>query len=102
MDVRTISEYFIGYPEKYNGYRFYCPTHSTRIVETGNYWFFENGETSGSKASHKVNIKEVKVQVPLTCAPTSRLVVSYVAESHDNKEEQQIIDPMINNEPMIK
>lgn len=36
LDARTISGYFIGYPERYKGYRFYCPNHSTRIVESGN------------------------------------------------------------------
>ena len=36
LDSRTISGFFIGYPEKSKGYRFYCPNHSTRLVETGN------------------------------------------------------------------
>ena len=45
------------------GYMFYCPTHNTRIVETGNARFIENGETSGSEASQSVEIKEVRLQV---------------------------------------
>jgi len=49
--ARTISEYFIGYPMKSKGYMLYCPTHGTRIVETENVWFIQNGETSGSEAS---------------------------------------------------
>ena len=48
LDARTISGYFIGYPAKSKGYMFYCPTHNTRIVESGNTRFIENGETSGS------------------------------------------------------
>ena len=36
LDSRTVSGYFIGYPEKSKGYRFYCPNHSSRIVEKGN------------------------------------------------------------------
>jgi hypothetical protein len=48
LDLRTISGYFIGYPEKSKGFRFYCHNHSTRIVETGNARFIENGEISGS------------------------------------------------------
>ncbi|RVW98877.1 Retrovirus-related Pol polyprotein from transposon TNT 1-94 [Vitis vinifera] len=47
LDSRTISGYFIGYPDKSKGYRFYCPNHSVRIVETGNARFLENGEISG-------------------------------------------------------
>jgi len=63
LDARTINEYFIGYLEKSKRYRFYYPTHSTRIVEIGNVRFIENGETSGSEASQNVEIKEVRVQV---------------------------------------
>src|SRR5436189_1273475 len=36
LDSRTISGYFIGYPDKSKGYKFYCPNHTMRIVETGN------------------------------------------------------------------
>jgi len=50
---------------------FYCPTHGIRIVETGNARFIENGETSVSEASQNVEIKEVRVQVPLTSISNS-------------------------------
>ncbi|CAA7037024.1 unnamed protein product [Microthlaspi erraticum] len=46
LDSKTISGFFIGYPEKSKGFRIYCPNHSTRIVETGNARFHENGEVS--------------------------------------------------------
>ena len=36
LDPRTISGYFNGYAERSKGYRFYCPSHSTRIVESRN------------------------------------------------------------------
>ena len=65
LDARTISGYFIGYPEKSKGYMFYCPNHSMRIVETGNVRFIENGEINGSTVPREVEIKEVRVQVPL-------------------------------------
>ncbi|RVX14423.1 hypothetical protein CK203_017300 [Vitis vinifera] len=41
LDPRTISGYFIGYAEKSKGYRFYYPSHNTRIVESRNAKFFE-------------------------------------------------------------
>jgi hypothetical protein len=65
LDLKTVSGYFIGYPEKSKGYRFYCPTHSTKIVETGNARFLENGEISGSDKPQNVAIQEVRVKVPL-------------------------------------
>lgn len=64
-DSRTINGFFIGYIEKSKGYTFYCPSHSMRIVETKNTRLIENGVISGSVESHKVEIKEVKVQVSL-------------------------------------
>jgi len=51
LDPRIISGYFIGYTEKSKGYRFYCPSHSTRIVESRNAKFLENDLISGSDQS---------------------------------------------------
>lgn len=38
----TINEYFIGYVERSKGYRFYCPSYNTRILESINTKFHEN------------------------------------------------------------
>ena len=48
LDPRTISGYFIGYVKKSKGYRFYCLSHTTRIVESRNAKFLENDLVSGS------------------------------------------------------
>jgi len=63
LDARTINGYFIGYREKSKGYRFYCHNHSTRIVESGNARFIENGQFSGSEKSHIVDIQETNSNV---------------------------------------
>jgi len=63
---------------------FYCPTHSTRIVETGNARFIENDETSGSEASRNMEIKEVRVQVLIASTSLSRVVVPHVVKTHNN------------------
>ena len=47
MDPRTLSGFFIGYVETSKGYRFYCPSHSTRILESRNAKFHENDMISG-------------------------------------------------------
>ena len=57
LDVRTISGYFIGYPEKSKGIRFYCPNHTTRIKASGNATFIENDEVSGRETPQKVDIQ---------------------------------------------
>ena len=48
LDSRTVSGYFIGYPERSRGYRFFCPSHSMRIVEFDRAFFLEDGRISGS------------------------------------------------------
>ncbi|KAL0419084.1 UNVERIFIED_CONTAM: Copia protein [Sesamum radiatum] len=48
MDPRTISGYFVGYAERSKGYRFYCPSNSTRVVESRNEKFLEDDLISGS------------------------------------------------------
>ena len=44
----TISGYFMGYAEKFKGFRFYCPSHTTRIMESRNAKFLENDLVSGN------------------------------------------------------
>ncbi|KAL3498927.1 hypothetical protein ACH5RR_041659 [Cinchona calisaya] len=51
---RTMSGYFIGYAERSKGYRFYCPSNSTRIVESRNAKFLENDLISGSNRSLRI------------------------------------------------
>ena len=71
---------------KSKGYRFYCPNHSTKIVETGNARFIENGEIHGNDQLQKTNIQEVRVQVPLPIT-SKEIVVPTIVESFDNVEQ---------------
>jgi hypothetical protein len=54
LDPRTISGYFIGYAERSKGYIFYCPSHSTRIVESINAKFLENDLNSESDQTRNI------------------------------------------------
>lgn len=90
LDQKIISGFFIGYPEKSKGYRFYCPNHTTTIIEIGNARFIENGEVSGSLEPRKVEIQEVRVQVPLPL--TSSHVVVPIHVDHDNDLQKQRIN----------
>ncbi|KAL4376717.1 hypothetical protein GQ457_02G017480 [Hibiscus cannabinus] len=71
LDPRTISGYFIGYAENSKGYRFYCPSNSTRIVESRNAKFLENDSVSGSDLSRN----SIPVDQPSTSS--ERLVIIY-------------------------
>ncbi|GJZ05243.1 hypothetical protein Tco_0538518, partial [Tanacetum coccineum] len=60
LDSRTVNDYFIGYPEKSKGYRFYHLNHSSRIVKIGNAKFLENGKVSGCVENQVVDINEIR------------------------------------------
>ena len=66
LDSRIVSGYFIGYLEKSKGYKFYYPNHSSRIIETGNAKFIENGEVSGSANKQIVDINKIRVNASFT------------------------------------
>jgi hypothetical protein len=34
LDPKTVSCYFIGYPDRFKGYRFYCPNNYAKFLET--------------------------------------------------------------------
>ncbi|KAL2237500.1 UNVERIFIED_CONTAM: Retrovirus-related Pol polyprotein from transposon TNT 1-94 [Sesamum indicum] len=82
LDDRTTSGYFIGYPEKSKGYRFYCPNHSTRIVETGNARFIENGHICGSEELQKVDINEIRVEASSPIISNDVIHVPVLHHSH--------------------
>ena len=88
LDSRTISGYFIGYPERSKGYRFYCPNHSTRIVESKNARFIENGSVSGSV----VEIRESLMDQNPSNDPSQIEVPIIVAQPQGMNMEQQQMD----------
>ena len=88
LDPKTISGYFIGYPERSKGYRFYCPTHTTRIVESRNAKFLENLKNSGSEQNRNLSYKEVREQLELPVEQT-RVVVPLDIVINDYQEERQ-------------
>ena len=71
LDPRTISGYFIGYIKRSKGYRFYCPSHSTKIVESRNAKFLEYDLVSRSNQFRNIvsNIDHTKSQ-PSTSSDT--------------------------------
>ena len=89
MDSRTISGYFIGYVELSKGYKFYCPSHSTRIVESKNAKFLENDLISGNDQFH--NLVSVRDQ---SSTSSDRLVII-----HNTPQVQPSIEQLIIEDP---
>ena len=88
LDARTISGFFIGYPEKSKGYRLYCSNHSTRIVESGNARFIENGQFSGSEKSRKVDIVETHGESSSPIVSHEDVVPLVVLQSNNTKRQR--------------
>lgn len=77
LSPKTTRCYFIGYPNNAKGYRFYCPTRGTKIIEAINAKFLENdvgdsighetGESSskGEKVLIPIHIIQERVEIPL-------------------------------------
>ena len=91
LDERTISGFFIGYVVNSKGFRFYCPSHSPKIVEARNAKFLEEHEVSVSGSTQVVELKEIRepLMVPLY---TENLNANQL-NSHELLEEQQVEEP---------
>ena len=64
LDSKTVSCYFVGYPERSRGFKFYDPP--TRFFfETGNAKFIEDVELSGRESLRKVVFEEESVNIPI-------------------------------------
>ena len=122
LDPRIIKEYFIGYAKRSKGYRFYCPSHSTRIVESRNAKFLENDLISGSDQSQDLvsmrdqpstssqrlvimdNITSVQLDVeqPIIENPqaTDDLPVDEVTLDMPELNEQNLDIPELNEQPV--
>ena len=74
LDSRIANGCFIGYAEKYKGYRFYCPSHATKIVESYNARFLENDVISGSNEPWHLLFEEHHNIEP-TLESSSRLII---------------------------
>jgi hypothetical protein len=58
LDPKTVSCFFIGYPHRGKRYHFYCPGHTTKIVETRQAVFFEDNDVDVLK---KIDHEETRV-----------------------------------------
>ena len=76
LDPKTINGYFIGYCVGSKGSRFYCPSHTTRVIESDRAIYFED-DTSTSQGPREIVFKEHLIFIPMliTCAPISSPVV---------------------------
>ncbi|RYE20619.1 MAG: hypothetical protein EOP45_10740, partial [Sphingobacteriaceae bacterium] len=96
LDPRTISGYFIGYAEKSKGYRFYCPSHSTRIVESRNAKFLENDLISGSDQLHD-SVSALDHNEAEPSSSSDRLIIVHTPQAQSCVRQPAIEIPQVNN-----
>lgn len=58
LDPKTISCHFISYPERSKSFHFYCPSHTTRIIEARDAIFLEKVGSCDNSAPLFVNLED--------------------------------------------
>ena len=99
LDPKTISGYFIDYCMGSRGSRFYCPSHTTRVIESDRAIYFEE-DIGTSQESKEIVFKEHTDFIPMPIA--SALISSPVVDQHlvattDDEpiEDVDLVDPDI-------
>ena len=94
LDSRTVSSYFVGYPERSRGYKFYDPT-TRSFFEMGNAQFFEDVEFEGRNKAKDVVFEEESIPLPMIAIDNDQTVITDVVqeaipEPQDNIQNQVI------------
>ncbi|KAF7833158.1 Retrovirus-related Pol polyprotein from transposon TNT 1-94 [Senna tora] len=107
LDLKTIIGYFIGYCTGSRGSRFYCPSHSTRVIESDRAFYFENDSDSESEAPRTIKLHNEDTLLIMPSIPSSS-TTHVPTRAHDNIEvpidvnpidyvqDEQVIEPLIN------
>ena len=91
FDLKTISGYFTGSCEGFRGSRFYCPSHTTKVIQSDRAIYFEDGTSHGPK---EIVFKEhlVFIHVSIASAPISSPVIDQHLVATTNDEPIEDVD----------
>jgi hypothetical protein len=88
LDPRTSIKFFIGYAVNSKGFKFYCPSHSPRIVESINTKFLEDAEPSGSTYPQRIELEKAR---ELTESPSHKgRLIAFRENQIDYREPQSV------------
>jgi len=74
LDSRTVNCLFVGYSERYRGFKFYCPS-TKNIIETDNArFFFENIQNSESQLYKDFTFEEEHIIIHIITVPNDEVV----------------------------
>ncbi|KAL0403765.1 UNVERIFIED_CONTAM: putative mitochondrial protein [Sesamum radiatum] len=102
LDLKTISGYFVGYAERSKRYRFYCPSNSTRIVESRNAKFLEDGLISESDKGLSIRSNLDHSESQPSTSNNGLIVVVHNTPTVQTRVEQpiQIVPQVDDHEPV--
>ncbi|KAF7843809.1 Retrovirus-related Pol polyprotein from transposon TNT 1-94 [Senna tora] len=92
LDPKTIFECFIGYCPGSRGNRFYCPSHSTRVIESDRAYYFENDSDSGSEAPRAIQLRNEDTYLLMPSVVSS--FSDMPSTSQDNRNDNIVVDPI--------
>ena len=98
LDLRTISAYFIGYAKSSKGYKFYCLSHNTRIVESRNAKFLENDLISGSDRFQDIFSEKYHIDAQPSTSSDKLIVIHNVPQVQLGDRQPIIEVPQIAND----
>ena len=103
LDPMTINGYFIGYVESSKGYIFYCPSHSTSIVESRNAKFLKYDLVCGSDQFRNI-VSDIDHTESQPSTSSDKLFVIHNIPQVQMGVEQTIVEvqPIIENQPIIE
>ena len=93
LDSKTVSCFFIGYPDHSRGYKFYSPSYTSRIIETNRAMFFDEVSHSHSLEDLELEFSEIpeaselesaRTDQPISLEPITAPVVNDVVVSVHN------------------
>jgi hypothetical protein len=100
LDSKTVSCHSIGYPDKSNGFCFYCPDRYIKIIETRHVIFLEDAVIRGSMVPWEIRLEEKRVCVPtpMVAEPFFSVPAAVTPMTHGNVVAEPVTDSPV---PMV-
>ncbi|KAH9669148.1 retrovirus-related pol polyprotein from transposon TNT 1-94-like protein [Citrus sinensis] len=92
--LRTAA-YILNQVPSSRGSRFYCPSHTTRIIESDRAIYFEDDHNSVSFEPRSLTLREERVVLPIPSFPTSATGLPHIDDSSVDPELHHDMEPMI-------
>lgn len=76
LDSKTSNGFFIGHCVGSRGFRFYCPSYITKVIELDHAIFFKDELNCENEIFHDINLRDEQSSTPMPLALTPVVVES--------------------------